>query len=233
MKIARKIAVAALLLCTIPAAPVRASAAGLKLGIKPDSLSFGKIQVATVSAPKIVTLSNPNSNALGITSITPSGSFAVSANTCGSTLAPKPATCTVSVTFNPSSASNPKGTKEPGTLTITDDAEKSPQTVHLKGIAFGIAPGPATIFVSNTFAASVTAYPIGSNGDVAPTATISGVVGAYGIALDASGNIYVTNVFSDGSGSVSVYPADSNGDVTAKAIFREPLHKSIDIGRSI
>jgi len=125
----------------------------------------------------------------------------------------------VSVTFNPTSASNPKGTKEPGTLTITDDAEKSPQTVQLKGIAFGIALGPATIFVSSWFAASVTAYPIGSNGDVAPTATISGVGGAYGIALDATGNIYVTNVFRDGSGSVSVYPADSNGDVTPKAII--------------
>ncbi len=218
MKIARNPAVAALLLCTIAAAPVRASAAGLKLGIKPDSLSFGKVQVATVSALKTVTLSNPNSTALGITSITASGPFAISANTCGSTLAPKPATCTVSVTFNPTGAGNPKGTKEPGTLTITDDAEESPQTVNLKGIAFGIAPGPATIFVSNT-AGAVTAYPIGSDGDVAPTATISGVVGAYGIALDASGNIYVTNVFSDGSGSVSVYPAGSNGDVTPKAII--------------
>ncbi len=152
----------------------------------------------------------------------------MSANTCGSTLAPKPATCMVSVTFNPTGASNPKNTKEPGTLTITDDAEKSPQTVQLKGIAFGITPGPATIFVSNTFAASVTAYPIGSNGDVAPTATISGncdggagVGCGNGIALDGSGNIYVAKAFGgpDVTGSIDVYPTHSNGDVTPKAII--------------
>ncbi len=62
---------------------------------------------------------------------------------------------------------------------------------------------------------TVTVYPAGSNGNVAPSSTIEGsnigLSDPQGIALDASGNIYVTN--DNGSGSVTVYPAGSNGSV--------------------
>src|ERR1700676_5240082 len=142
MDTAKRAVIAILIFATIVAAPVLASAAGLKSGIKPKKLSFGKVQVNTISPPKTVTLSNPNSTAISITSIAPSTQFAVSAKTCGSTLAPKPATCSVSVTFNPTGPAKPTGTKVSGTLTITDNAQKSPQKVKLKGIAVGIKPTP-------------------------------------------------------------------------------------------
>ncbi|MGH7813814.1 MAG: choice-of-anchor D domain-containing protein [Candidatus Binataceae bacterium] len=66
--------------------------------------------------------------------------------------------------------------------------------------------------------ASVTVYPAGSNGNTAPGATISGAAtglnSPFGIALDSSGNIYVTNY---GATSVTIYPAGSNGNVTPGA----------------
>jgi sugar lactone lactonase YvrE len=54
---------------------------------------------------------------------------------------------------------------------------------------------------------SVYVYPLGSNGNAAPSATISGgntgLCYPYGIALDSSGNIYVAD---EGAASVFVYP---------------------------
>ncbi len=70
----------------------------------------------------------------------------------------------------------------------------------------------ATIFVANDY--DVTAYrAAGSDGDVAPAATIAGadtgLAGPDGLAVDSSGNIYVSNGYGGpaGSGTVSVYAA--------------------------
>ncbi len=63
--------------------------------------------------------------------------------------------------------------------------------------------------------ASVFVYSAGSNGNVAPVATISGsdtgLFLPYGIAVDSSGKIYVTDYFVQ---SVFVYSPGSNGNVT-------------------
>jgi sugar lactone lactonase YvrE len=71
----------------------------------------------------------------------------------------------------------------------------------------------------------VTVYSAGSNGNVAPTATISGLatglVDPLGITLDSENNIYVANASGGTSGKKSVawdssivtYPAGSTGDV--------------------
>jgi DNA-binding beta-propeller fold protein YncE len=71
---------------------------------------------------------------------------------------------------------------------------------------------------------SVFVYSAGSNGNVAPIASISGSnTGLHkpqGIAVDSNGKIYVADVFvvkNSASGSVFVYPAGSNGDVFPSA----------------
>jgi hypothetical protein len=77
---------------------------------------------------------------------------------------------------------------------------------------------------------TVTVYPAGSNGDVAPIATINGsatgLIDPIGVALDSNGNIYVGNgglSFYTGSGeftykpSITVYPARSNGNAAPMA----------------
>jgi len=79
---------------------------------------------------------------------------------------------------------------------------------------------------------SVTVYAAGSKGNVAPTATIAGpdtgLSGPSGIALDAAGNIYVSNLTGGptGLGCITKYPVGSNGDITPTATIYDPNVKS-------
>jgi HYDIN/CFA65/VesB-like, Ig-like domain len=79
-------------------------------------------------------------------------------------------------------------------------------------------------FSNGSFASSVTVYPAGSNGDILPSATISGANTGLrdpsGITLDGSGNVYVANQGNNYLGvdwTVAVYPAGSNGNVAPSA----------------
>jgi nucleoside-specific outer membrane channel protein Tsx len=99
------------------------------------SASFGNQAVNTTSAAKTVTLKNTGTATLynSRIAITAGNSFfAISSNTCGATLAVGK-TCKVSVTFTPTQLA-----MEKGTLTFTDNASGSPQTVSLTGA--GVAP---------------------------------------------------------------------------------------------
>jgi hypothetical protein len=92
----------------------------------PTSLTFSSQQVGTTSGSQLVTLSNGGSTTLNISSIVASGDFALS-TTCGSTLAAG-SNCNINVTFSPTLT----GTRT-GSVTITDDAGDSPQSVSLSG----------------------------------------------------------------------------------------------------
>ncbi len=102
----------------------------VSVSLSPNSLAFGSQSVNTTSAPQTVNLTNSGNTTLNITSIsiggTNGGDFAQS-NTCGASVA-SGGGCTISVTFTPSAT----GTRV-GTLTITDNASGSPQTVSLTG----------------------------------------------------------------------------------------------------
>ncbi len=107
----------------------------------PASLNLGNEALNTTSAAKTVTLKNTGTATLNISGAVPSTYFAVSANTCGSTLAAGK-TCKVSATFTPT-----KLGKLTGTLTFTDNAASSPQTVPLSGVGVEpatLAPAKAT-----------------------------------------------------------------------------------------
>ena len=54
--------------------------------LSPKSLSYGRVQVNTVSAPQTVTLSNSNKVAVTFTSIATSGPYAITANSCGTSV---------------------------------------------------------------------------------------------------------------------------------------------------
>jgi YVTN family beta-propeller protein len=100
--------------------------------IGPTSLTFPGQPVLVPSAPMTVTLTNNNpTTALPITSIVPSANF-TETNTCGSSVAAL-GTCTISVTFTPTATG-----AYTGSITITDNASTSPQTVSLAGT--GVAP---------------------------------------------------------------------------------------------
>ena len=92
-----------------------------------NSLNFGTVRVGNTSAAKTVTLTNRGSASLSIASIVASAGFAVASNSCGASVAAG-ATCTVGMTFSPTATG-----AAVGTLTFTDGAATSPQTVNLAG----------------------------------------------------------------------------------------------------
>lgn len=111
--------------------------------ISPASLSFGTGSVSVPIAPRTVTLTNTGSAVLAITGIALSNTtdFAIGSNSCGSSLQPL-ASCAVSVSFTASTS----GARS-GTLTFTDSASGSPQSVALggTGVAALATAYPATI----------------------------------------------------------------------------------------
>ena len=70
------------------------------------------------------------------------------------------------------------------------------------------------IFVANDY--DVTAYPVGSHGDVSPIAVTTDMANPSGIARDASGRIYVTN---DPTGTVTIYAPSASGNVLPIAVI--------------
>jgi nucleoside-specific outer membrane channel protein Tsx len=107
--------------------------------LSPTSLGFGNQAVETTSAAKTVTLKNTGTTTLYNSSIAITAGnsfFAISNNTCGATLAAGK-TCKVSVTFTPTQLA-----AETGTLTFTDNASGSPQTMSLSGT--GVAQATLT-----------------------------------------------------------------------------------------
>ena len=105
--------------------------------LSPTTLTFPLQMAGTVSAPQIITVSNPGIAPLGITGVsfanpwpTSSGNFAIT-DACPKSLAAG-ASCTISVTFSPV-----VNTFVMATLLVTDDASNSPQSALLTGVGNG------------------------------------------------------------------------------------------------
>ena len=109
----------------------------------PLALNLGTQGLGLTSPPMNVTFTNSEQAALSISGTNISGAnsadFAQSATTCGSTLNPG-ASCTVSITFTPS-AYGPRT----ATLSLTDSAANSPQSVALAGTGSPVAITPSTL----------------------------------------------------------------------------------------
>ena len=97
-----------------------------------SSLSFSTTVVGNTSSSHSVTLANNQSTALTFNGIAVTTGFHIASTTCGASLAGA-ASCSVSVTFIPTAVG-----PATGTLTFTDSAGDSPQTVSLSGT--GSAP---------------------------------------------------------------------------------------------
>lgn len=96
----------------------------------PEALKFGNATVGVTTSPLLATLTNSGSTALSITGLALTGANAsdfTQSNTCDSSLAGG-ASCSISVTFHPATIG-----ASSGSLTITDSASNSPQTIALSG----------------------------------------------------------------------------------------------------
>ena len=125
------------------------------IAFNPTSLSFGPQMLTTTSAAMAAKLSNPGPGPLTINSIAASGDFAQT-NTCPTSPTTLPAlgTCSINVTFAPTAVG-----ARTGTLTFTDSAGGSPQTIPLTGTGWDFqvtAPSTATGKSPVTFNATMT-----------------------------------------------------------------------------
>ena len=137
------------------------------VSISPTSLTFPSTAAGSSSAAQVVTVRNPGSTALALSSIAVVGGQAddyVLTKNCGSSLAAG-ATCTLSVTFKPVSA----GVKL-ANISIVDNAAGSPQSVALTGT--GTAAG-ATPVVKLSAASLTFASQAAGTSSAAQTVTLS------------------------------------------------------------
>jgi hypothetical protein len=99
---------------------------GTALTASPSGLSFGSEAVGSTSGAQTVTVNNPGSSAVSVTSVSASGPFGQT-STCGSSIAAG-GSCTVSVKFAPTTSGAASGT-----LSVASSAPGSPLTVALSG----------------------------------------------------------------------------------------------------
>ncbi len=173
-------------------------------GFSPSSLSFGTLAVGLTSSVKKLTLKNVGTSALTISSIAVTGSeagdFPETATTCGTSLAAS-ASCTVSVTFKPTTT----GARS-ANLTFADNAVGSPQQVPLSGtgttaeltpsslsfgtLAVGLTSAVKTVTLKNvgTTALTITSISVtgAEAGDFLKTATTCGSSLAAGASCTLS-----------------------------------------------
>ncbi len=147
--------------------------------LAPGALNFGNQALDQPSPARTVMFKNSGTALLMLTPIAIEGSnFAISANTCGATLAPGK-TCTVHITFTPVLLGN-----FTGTVTFTDNASNSPQTVTLSGTgsdpvtlapasvgygsqAAGTTSTAKTFSVTNNQSVELTGFTVSTTGDFA------------------------------------------------------------------
>jgi len=161
-----------------------------------SNLNFGNVPLGT-SLTSVVTLTNNQSVPLTGIKITTAAPFS-QVNTCGTSIAAG-ATCKIKVTFSPTVTG-----AQSGTVTITDSAPNSPQTIAVKGsgllpvtflpssmnfgtLTVGFTSSPMTISMTNHLKTTLSVASVsitGANsGDFAQTNNCTPSVAAGGTCL--------------------------------------------------
>ena len=161
-------------------------------------LTFANQVVGTTSTAQPITLTNNGAAPLGSLSIGTTGDFAET-NDCGTSLAVS-ASCTINVTFTPTTIGS-----RPGSVSVTDDAAGSPQSIGLSGTgiapqvqllpssldfgiqAVGTTSPPQTVKLTNVGTSTLNISSIAATGDYAQTNNCGTTV-----AVNASCTITVT-----------------------------------------
>ena len=182
------------------------------VSVSPATISFGSQLVgATPGAPAAVMVKNTGTGALTVSgaTVTDTADFTMKNNCSGAVAAG--GTCTVSMTFAPAAPASgaqcgsTAGAKT-ATLTLTDNATDSPQTVMLNGTATDFCPNPPTVGGNSlTVTQGATAT---FNLDIT---SINGFAGA--VALACTGAV-------PGAGSCATSPATLNVPTNGQAPFK-------------
>jgi len=118
------------------------SGSGAVAALSPATLTFSSQPLGTSSSPQILTLNNSGNATLTVGNIQVTGDF-TQTNNCPATLAPN-SSCTLNVTFAPTVTG-----LRTGALTISDNAQGSPQAVTLTGTGSTIPAPIATVTPAN------------------------------------------------------------------------------------
>jgi len=108
------------------------------VSLQPSSLTFAAQNLKTTSTPQTATLLNTGNTDVTISNISTSAQFGQS-NNCPATLTVGQS-CQINVTFSPTTVG-----QDNGTLSVTDNATGSPQTVALSGLGTLITLSPIGI----------------------------------------------------------------------------------------
>jgi phospholipase C len=121
---------------------MKRSSSGPSVSFSPTSLAFSVVLIGKPSPTKTVTMTNNGTATLTISNIATTKDYSQT-NTCGTSLNAG-ASCTITVTFTPtiSGADN-------GTLSVTDNAPGSPQTVPLTGKGTFLRVSPVGLAFGN------------------------------------------------------------------------------------
>jgi hypothetical protein len=161
--------------------------------LSPNPLAFPSTTVGTSATALPMTLSNPGTAPLSITSISVTGANASSfgqSNNCGASLAAG-ATCTITVTFTPASAA-----ALTAAISIADNAAGSPQSAAVTGTGTAplvpqavLSPNPLA-FPSTTINTSATPLPmtLSNPGNTALTITSISATGANASSFGQTNN---------------------------------------------
>jgi uncharacterized repeat protein (TIGR01451 family) len=174
--------------------------------LTPTPLDFGAVPTAS-TVTKLATLSNPGTAALAVSGISVTGdvAFSQSGGTCPAapfSLAAS-GSCTIGVAFAPTTVSSASGT-----LSVSDDASGSPQTVSLTGS--GLAKADVAVFIGD----SSTSVPYGSNVTLTVTVQNRGPSAATDVEMTETIPAKERVVaFSDGGADCLAPPVGSAGTI--------------------
>jgi sugar lactone lactonase YvrE len=188
--------------------------------LAPTSLTFASQLLNTTSTAQTITLSNPGTATLTISSIAVTGANSgayAETTTCGTTLAAS-ATCAISVTFTPLAA-GPLA----ASLTVADNAAGAPQNVALTGgginpATFTLAVTPAMQTINPGSAANFTINITSTGG----TFTSGVMLTVTGLPTGATGTFSAASVTPGSSGGSSVLTVRSAAQYGSLIRHRNP-----------
>jgi fibronectin type 3 domain-containing protein len=184
--------------------------------VSPSSLTFGNVPVGNTSTAQTVTLSNPAGAAPLSVSISVSAGYAET-NTCGTSLLAS-SSCTISVTFTPTSA-----TTNTGSLTIANSGS-GPITVAVTGNGTSAPSAPSALSAASAGAQAIALSWTGSLGSAPITynifrGTVSHAEGTTAIATSVASTSFVDTTVT--AGTTYFYTVSATNPVATSAVSNE------------
>jgi hypothetical protein len=188
------------------------------IAFTPTSLTFAGQLLTTASTTQTVTISNPSTvTPLTVSAITlPNNApFTITDTTCATlpvvlTVSPGGTTCVLTLTFNPSASTTPGPVAS--TITVTDTANGSPQTVGLAGTAWDFSASAAPISVAKGATGS---FPVLVTG-------LGGFTGAVAFTCAPGTGALITSCSVPTTNAAPAPGATANGSITAASFIVPP-----------